>query len=143
MHGTVRSRDRELRGSAQRIVRCMLRLMRSIRSEPNQQAAPVPAAMTGPSAASVTAELIADFERMRELTAQVHAPEFLSLDVTMQQAKALHLIQRHARASGCRRWPPAWVSACPPSAATSTGSPRWTSSPVTTTPPTGARSWSP
>ena len=30
---------------------------------------------------------------MRELTAQVHVPEFLSLDVTMQQAKALHLVQ--------------------------------------------------
>ena len=43
--------------------------------------------------ARVIAELIATFERMRELTAQVHVPEFLSLDVTMQQAKALHLVQ--------------------------------------------------
>lgn len=38
-------------------------------------------------------ELISTFDRMRELTAQVHIPEFLSLDVTMQQAKALHLVQ--------------------------------------------------
>ena len=50
--------------------------------------------MTGHDRAELTAELIASFERMRELTAQVHAPEFLSLDVTMQQAKALRIIQR-------------------------------------------------
>ena len=46
-----------------------------------------------PPRAVIVAELIATFERMRELTAQVHVPEFLSLDVTMQQAKALHLVQ--------------------------------------------------
>jgi DNA-binding MarR family transcriptional regulator len=47
-----------------------------------------------PDRAQLAAELIVSFERMRELTAQVHAPEFLSLDVTMQQAKALRLIAR-------------------------------------------------
>jgi DNA-binding MarR family transcriptional regulator len=50
--------------------------------------------MTEPRRDQLSAELIVSFERMRELTAQVHAPEFLSLDVTMQQAKALRLIQR-------------------------------------------------
>ena len=50
--------------------------------------------MTENERAVLTADLVASFERMRELTAQVHAPEFLSLDVTMQQAKALRIIQR-------------------------------------------------
>jgi DNA-binding MarR family transcriptional regulator len=59
---------------------------------PNEQPSAGPA-MTGTSRVSVVAQLIATFERMRILTAQVHVPEFLSLDVTMQQAKALHLVQ--------------------------------------------------
>ncbi len=50
--------------------------------------------MTADERARLSAELIATFERMRELTAQVHAPAFLNLDVTMQQAKALRLIHR-------------------------------------------------
>ena len=50
--------------------------------------------VTSPDRARLTGDLIVSFERMRELTARVHAPEFLSLDVTMQQAKALRLIQR-------------------------------------------------
>ena len=49
--------------------------------------------MTDSPHARVVAELIDTFEQMRELSAQLHVPEFLSLDVTMQQAKALHLIQ--------------------------------------------------
>jgi DNA-binding MarR family transcriptional regulator len=46
-----------------------------------------------PRHARIVAELITTLERMRTLTAQVHVPEFLSLDVTMQQAKTLHLVQ--------------------------------------------------
>lgn len=43
--------------------------------------------------AGIVSDLVRVFDRMRELTAQVHVPAFLSLDVTMQQAKALHLVQ--------------------------------------------------
>jgi DNA-binding MarR family transcriptional regulator len=47
-----------------------------------------------PDRLELSAGLIATFERLRELTAQVHVPAFLTLHVTMPQAKALHLIQR-------------------------------------------------
>lgn len=50
--------------------------------------------MIEPDRLELSAGLIATFERLRELTAQVHVPAFLTLHVTMPQAKALHLIQR-------------------------------------------------
>ena len=49
--------------------------------------------MSDVSNEAIVADLVLVFDRMRELTAQVHVPAFLSLDVTMQQAKALHLVQ--------------------------------------------------
>jgi DNA-binding MarR family transcriptional regulator len=63
-------------------------------AQPNQQPISGAALVTAPDRAQLSAELIVSFERMRELTAKVHVPEFLTLDVTMQQAKALRLIQR-------------------------------------------------
>ncbi len=48
--------------------------------------------MTDPGRRRVTTKVLAAFERLRQLAAQVHVTEFVRLDVTMQQAKALHLI---------------------------------------------------
>jgi DNA-binding MarR family transcriptional regulator len=62
--------------------------------QPNQRPVPRAGVVTAPDRAQLSAELVLSFGRMRELTAHVHVPEFLTLDVTMQQAKALHLIQR-------------------------------------------------
>jgi DNA-binding MarR family transcriptional regulator len=62
--------------------------------QPNQRRWLRGASLSESDHARLTAELITIFERMRELTAQAHVPAFLTLDVTMQQAKAMHLIQR-------------------------------------------------
>lgn len=59
--------------------------------QPNQP--PDVLVVTVLSRAEMAAEISRVFDRMRELTAQAHVPAFLSLDVTMQQAKALHLVQ--------------------------------------------------
>lgn len=41
----------------------------------------------------VVAGVVGDLQHLRELAARSHVPEFLALDVTMQQAKAIHLVQ--------------------------------------------------
>jgi DNA-binding MarR family transcriptional regulator len=59
--------------------------------QPNQPAAGA-VDVTESRRSRAAAAVLAAFERLRELAAQVHVTEFLRLDVTMQQAKALHLI---------------------------------------------------